>query len=131
MRRRWHLVAGFGGLLAAIAAAGSPATAHSQRPMMAVFNNLVIYDQAAKQNSLDAIVPDLATGWSWNKDGTELTLPLRQGARWHDGEPFTSADVRCTWDLLTGKGSDKLRINPRKSWYENVVEVTTRGEFEV
>src|SRR5580704_1713347 len=55
------------------------ATAFSQRPMMAVFNNLVIYDQQVKQNSLASIVPDLATGWSWNEDGTELTMPLRQG----------------------------------------------------
>ena len=36
------------------------ATAFSQRPMMAVFNNLVIYDQQVKQNSLASIVPDLA-----------------------------------------------------------------------
>ena len=36
------------------------ATAFSQRPMMAVFNNLVIYDQGVKQNSLASIVPDLA-----------------------------------------------------------------------
>src|SRR5262249_60075273 len=61
------------------------ATAFSQRPMMAVFNNLVIYDQHVEQNSLASIVPDLATGWSWNEDGTELTLPLRQGVKWHDG----------------------------------------------
>src|SRR5512146_3188328 len=31
------------------------------QPMMAVFNNLVMYDQNVKQNSLDSIVPDLAT----------------------------------------------------------------------
>ena len=52
--------------------------------------------------------PDLATGWSWNEDGTELTFPLRQGVRWHDGRPFTAKDVKCTWDLLTGTASEKL-----------------------
>ena len=41
--------------------------------------------------------------WSWNEDGTELTFPLRQGVKWHDGKPFTATDVKCTWDLLTGK----------------------------
>jgi peptide/nickel transport system substrate-binding protein len=107
------------------------ATAFSQRPMMAVFNNLVIYDQSVKQNSLASIRPDLATGWSWNEDGTELTLPLRQGVRWHDGKPFTAADVKCTWDLIMGTGSDKLRVNPRKSWYRNLEEVTANGDFEV
>src|SRR6266550_4769407 len=33
------------------------ATAFAERPMMAVFNNLVIYDQSVKQNSLASIVP--------------------------------------------------------------------------
>jgi peptide/nickel transport system substrate-binding protein len=100
-------------------------------PMMGVFNNLVLFDQHVKQSSLASIVPDLATGWSWNEDGTELTLPLRQGVRWHDGKPFTARDVQCTWDLLTGKSSDQLRINPRKSWYRNLEWVSTSGDYEV
>ena len=96
------------------------ATVVAERPMMGVFNNLVMYDQHVPQNSLQSIVPDLATGWSWNEDGTELTLPLRQGVTWHDGKPFTAKDVQCTWDMLTGKSSEKLRVNPRKSWYRNL-----------
>src|SRR5215207_9498901 len=75
------------------------------RAMMPVFNNLVMFDQHVKQNSLQSIVPDLATGWSWNEDGTALTLPLRQGVKWHDGKPFTAKDVQCTWDLLLEKSS--------------------------
>ncbi len=101
------------------------------RPMSGVFNNLVIYKQDVPQNSPQSIVPDLATSWSWNEEGTELTFPLRQGVKWHDGKPFTAADVKCTWDLLQGKASDKLRLNPRKSWYVNLKEVTTKGEHEV
>ena len=107
------------------------ATFVAEGPMMGVFNNLVIFDQHVKQNSLDSIVPDLATAWSWNEDGTELTLPLRSGVRWHDGKPFTAQDVRCTFDLLTGKSSDKLRVNPRKSWYRNLDAVTANGDYEV
>ena len=76
-------------------------------------------------------MPDLATGWSWSEDGTELTFPLRQGVKWHDGQPFTAKDVQCTWDLVTDKSSDKLRINPRKSWYRNLERVSTNGDFEV
>jgi peptide/nickel transport system substrate-binding protein len=103
----------------------------AQRAMMAVFNNLVMFDQHVEQNSTQSIVPDLATSWSWNEDGTELTLPLREGVKWHDGEPFSAADVKCTWDLLTGKSQEKLRVNPRKSWYRNLGEVTTNGDYEV
>src|ERR1700746_1187953 len=91
-------------------------------PMMGVFNHLVLFDQHVPQNSLQSIVPDLATGWSWSEDGTQLTLPLRQGVKWHDGKAFTAADVKCTWDRLRGVDPDKFRINPRKAWYRNVEE---------
>ena len=107
------------------------ATFVAEGPMMGVFNNLVTFDQHTKQNSLGSIVPDLATGWSWNEDGTDLTLPLREGVRWHDGKPFTAKDVQCTFDLLTGKSSEKLRVNPRKSWYRNLEAITTNGDYEV
>ncbi|HYZ42048.1 MAG TPA: ABC transporter substrate-binding protein, partial [Stellaceae bacterium] len=107
------------------------ATRAAEEPAMAVMNNLVVYDQHVAQNSLQSIVPDLATKWEWSEDGKELTFPLRQGVKWHDGKPFTARDVKCTWDLLMDTGSDKLRINPRKSWYSNVAEVTTSGDYEV
>ena len=99
-------------------------------PMMGVLNNLVMYKQDEPQNSMSSIVPDLATSWSWNEDGTELTFKLRQGIKWHDGKPFTAADVKCTYDLLLGKAKDKLRLNPRKAWYRNLDEVTTNGDEE-
>jgi peptide/nickel transport system substrate-binding protein len=100
-------------------------------PMMGVFNNLVMFDQHVKQNGPQSIVPDLASGWSWNEEGTALTFTLRQGVRWHDGKPFTARDVQCTWDLLTGKANEKLRVNPRKSWYRNLDEVTADGDYQV
>ncbi|MEQ9665809.1 MAG: ABC transporter substrate-binding protein [Phycisphaerales bacterium] len=37
--------------------------------------------------------PLLATDWSGSDDGLSFTVTLRQGVTWHDGEPFTSADV--------------------------------------
>jgi peptide/nickel transport system substrate-binding protein len=99
-------------------------------PMMGVFNNLVMYDQHVPQNSLRSIVPELATEWSWTEDNTRLTFRLRDGVRWHDGQPFTPADVKCTWDMLLDKSSDKFRVNPRKSWYCNVEQVLTNGAYE-
>ena len=107
------------------------ATGAALRPMMGVFNNLVMYRQDVAQNSPDSIVPDLATSWAWSEDGKELTFPLRRGVKWHDGKPFTAADVKCTWDLLMGIGSEKLRVNPRKTWYLNLDRVTTNGDYEV
>ena len=105
--------------------------ANPARAAMGIFNNLVMFDQHAKQNSVQSIVPDLATGWSWSEEGTQLTFPLREGVKWHDGKPFTAKDVKCTWELVTGKSSEKLRLDPRKSWCRNLAEVTTDGDHQV
>jgi peptide/nickel transport system substrate-binding protein len=99
-------------------------------PMMAVFNNLVLYDQHVAQNSLGGIVPDLAESWSWNKDGMRLTFKLRDGVKWHDGKLFTAEDVKCTWDLLTGRSTEKLRANPRRSWWGNIAETAVDGPLQ-
>src|SRR5438270_3735886 len=107
------------------------ATVFAEGPMMGVFNNLVMFDQHVPQVSLQSIVPDLATGWSWSEEGTTLIFPLRQGVTWHDGKPFTAKDVACTFDMLTGKSGEKFRVNPRKSWYRNLEAVTVNGDYEV
>ena len=80
-------------------------TIYALRPVMGVFNNLVMYDQHVKQNSMASIVPDLAASWSWDEDGVRLVFKLPEGVKWHDGQPFTARDVKCTWDLLQGKTS--------------------------
>src|SRR6478672_1885421 len=100
----------------------------AQNPMMAVFNNLVLFRQDVPQNRIDTIVPDLATKWSWNTEMNELTFQLRHGVNWHDGKPFTAADVKCTWDLILGNGTEKLRANPRKAWYRNLESVSTKAD---
>ena len=153
-RLRWCLAAG--GLLVAMLVAGtafaqkpggilqmpdfaSPAsmsmheesTIAAGTPLMGVFNNLVLFDQHVAQNSLASITPDLASDWSWDEAGTALTFRLRQDVKWHDGKPFTAADVKCTWDALAGKADEKFRVNPRKSWYRNLDEITTSGDYEV
>jgi peptide/nickel transport system substrate-binding protein len=103
------------------------ATVFARGPMMGVFNNLIMFDQHTPQNSLASIVPDLATSWEWNEEGTELTFRLRRGVKFHDGEPFTAADVKCTWDLRVDLAPQKLRINPGKSAFYNLAEVTAIG----
>ena len=41
----------------------------------------------------NTIVPDVAKGWEWNSDKTEVTFTLREGHKWSDGDDFTSDDV--------------------------------------
>ena len=43
-------------------------------------------------------LPNLAKSWEWSEDGLELTMPLIEGAKWSDGEPFTAEDVMFTWE---------------------------------
>ena len=105
-------------------------TVVAERPMMGVMNNLVIFDQHVAQNTLAAVRPELAIAWSWDEDGRRLTFKLREGVKWHDGKPFTAADVKCTWDLIQGKAAERLRVNPRKGWYDNLVEIVTNGDYE-
>lgn len=47
----------------------------------------------------------LATGWAPNADGTQWTFNLREGVTWHDGTPFTSADVAATIDRMVVAGA--------------------------
>ena len=75
-------------------------------------------------------MPDLATKWTWSEDGKTLTFALREGVKWHDGKPFTAADVKCTFELLAGTAPENFKVNFRKGWYANVEKVTTNGDFE-
>ncbi len=57
--------------------------------------NLVRYS-----DDLQTIVPNIAKSWTWNDDYTQLTFKLREGHKWSDGAPFTSADVAFWHDNL-------------------------------
>src|SRR5262245_63992315 len=69
-------------------------TAAGQGPMMAVFNNLVLFKQDVPQSGMHSIVPDLASDWSWDEDKTHLTFRLHEGVKWNDGTPFTAKYIQ-------------------------------------
>lgn len=48
----------------------------------------------------DPIQPGLAKEWSWNAEGTELTLVFREGLKWSDGEPWTVDDIIFWWENI-------------------------------
>ena len=50
-------------------------------------------------------VPLLGTKSTWNKDGTQLDITLRDGVKWSDGKPFTATDVKFTFDMLLANPS--------------------------
>ena len=57
--------------------------------------NLVRYS-----DDLQTIVPNVAKGWEWNDDYTQLTFFLRKGHKWSDGHPFTAEDVEYWYEGL-------------------------------
>ena len=106
-------------------------TIASVMPFAAVFNNLVVFDPAKPHESLETVIPDLAESWSWDPTNTKLTFKLRQGVKWHDGQPFTAKDVQCTWRMLIGKGETQdFQRNPRKVWYTKLQDVSVNGDYE-
>lgn len=107
------------------------ATYSTNIPFMAVYNNLIVYQQDEPRNTEASIVPELATSWAWSEDRKSLIFKLREGVTWHDGKPFTSADVKCTFDLIQEKGTERFRKNPRKGWYHNLAAVEPNGPMEV
>jgi peptide/nickel transport system substrate-binding protein len=51
------------------------------------------------------LVPGLASDWTVSDDQLTFTFNLRQGVMWHDGQPFTSKDVKFTIDTAGSEAS--------------------------
>jgi peptide/nickel transport system substrate-binding protein len=85
-----------------------------------VFDALITLDERSQPT------PALATSWSWSKDGLALTVQLRKGVTWHDGQAFTSADVAFSilqiWKVYPSRG---------RATYANVVAVDTPNPSSV
>jgi peptide/nickel transport system substrate-binding protein len=102
-------------------------------PAMPCYSNLVVYDQTKRLGRMETIVPELAEKWSWQDNYRNLVFFLRKDVKWHDGQPFTSKDVKFTFDTVreAADAPAKLRINPRKEWYANVDAVEAPDPYTV
>jgi len=60
------------------------------------------YERLFNVTASGKITPDLATSWKVSKDGLDYTIALRKGVTFHDGSPFTAAEVRFTWQRIMG-----------------------------
>src|SRR6476659_7377681 len=106
-------------------------TIASVMPFAAVFNNLLTFDPAKVHESIETVIPDLAESGAWDQTNTKLTFKLRQGVKWHDGQPFTAKDVQCTWRMLIGKAETQdFKRNPRKVWYTKLQDVSVNGDYQ-
>ncbi len=92
------------------------------------FDTLLTVDGRTKQT-----VPDLATevpteqNGGISKDGLTITYHLHSGVKWHDGVPFTSKDVKFTWQAMMNNANN---VNERVG-YEDVKSVDTPNDTTV
>lgn len=70
-----------------------------------------IHDSLTRQNAAFEVKPELATSWQISEDGKTITFKLRDDVKWHDGTPFTSADVKFTYENIISKLHARGRIN--------------------
>ena len=59
-----------------------------------------MFDQLFHLNPEGRPLPQLAESWEVSEDGRRYVFHLGDGIRWHDGEPFTAADVAFTYTML-------------------------------
>lgn len=60
----------------------------------------VPYEMLLNRTQTGEVLPNLATSWEYNDDATALTLTLREGVTFHDGEPFNADAVVANFDYI-------------------------------
>ncbi|HYB71515.1 MAG TPA: hypothetical protein VEH80_12615, partial [Candidatus Bathyarchaeia archaeon] len=56
-------------------------------PSLPCFNNLLVFDQTKRAETVDSLVGELAEKWTWQDNYRNLVFFLRHGVKWHDGQP--------------------------------------------
>lgn len=89
------------------------------------FPGQVVTEGLFRVNGKFGLEPMLATGRQVSPDGIKITLNLRQGVKWHDGKPFTSADVKYSMEKLTPLHARSASV------FKNVASIETPGDHVV
>ncbi|MGE5552721.1 MAG: peptide-binding protein [Betaproteobacteria bacterium] len=87
----------------------------------AIFSQLVRIDENGN------VIPDLATKWEVSKDGLVYTFHLNPKAKWHDGQPVTSADVKFTWETIM---NPKVQVVSRDG-FDKITKIETPDQHTV
>jgi peptide/nickel transport system substrate-binding protein len=95
-------------------------TDHRSRLAQLVIKN--IYESLTNRNADLEIVPELAESWRVI-DPLTWEFQLKKGVFFHNGEPFTSRDVKYTFDRVILKNGLNGRMSPRRELFEPVRRV--------
>ena len=80
-----------------------------------------LYEGLVRLDGTGKIVGSLAKNWDVSPDGSTLTFHLVNGAKWHDGTPFTAQDVKFAWDRAGDANTDP--VNPHRDYWAPVKSV--------
>jgi peptide/nickel transport system substrate-binding protein len=87
----------------------------------------LLFDTLVWRDASGETIPWLATDWSRSDDGLTWTFTLRDGVRWHDGQPLTAADVAFSFEYM--------QAHPGAGWFmaqvSEVKSATAVGDLEV
>ncbi|MDD9269030.1 ABC transporter substrate-binding protein [Paenibacillus sp. GCM10023248] len=96
-----------------LAIGGEPETGFDPTTGWGRYGSPLFQSTLLKRDSGMNITNDLATGYEVSADGTVWTVKLRQGAKFSDGKPVTSADVQYTYQAAAASGSSVDLSNVR------------------
>jgi peptide/nickel transport system substrate-binding protein len=68
-----------------------------------------LHDALVKPMPDNRMSPCLATKWSESEDGLTYDFELRQGVKFHNGDPFTAEDVKFSFERYKGAGATELK----------------------
>jgi peptide/nickel transport system substrate-binding protein len=68
-----------------------------------------LHDAVVKPMPEQALAPSLAESWSASDDGLNYEFALRQGAKFHNGEPVTAEDVKFSFERYRGTARDLMK----------------------
>lgn len=69
----------------------------------------VVFSGLTRINENLEIIPDMAKSWEISADGKIWTIYLKENIKWHDGFPFTSEDVKFTFDSILNPKVNSIR----------------------
>ena len=91
--------------------------------MAPAYNQLVRFDPADPDEKPTSIKPDLAKSWEQSSDGLKFSFKLNEGVTFHDGKPFSSADVKATLERM--KNPPKGVVSPRQDSLAGIDKIET------
>lgn len=86
-----------------------------------------VYDYLVDVDAQNQIQPRLATDWQVSEDGLTYTFTLAEGVTFHDGSPFSAADVVWTFNRLR----DPALELPTSGLYKQIAAIQATGDLEV